>query len=61
VRDGLPDKRIGVRHIGAILGCDLKQVNEPEGRRGETAKRDHPPASIAAFSSPVAAAMGVVS
>jgi len=28
VRDGLADERIGVRHSGAILGCDLEQVNE---------------------------------
>jgi hypothetical protein len=28
VRDGLADERVGVRHSAAILGCDLRQVNE---------------------------------
>jgi hypothetical protein len=28
VRDGLTDERVGLRHSAAILGCNLKQVNE---------------------------------
>jgi hypothetical protein len=28
VGDGLPDERVGVRHIAAILGRALEQVNE---------------------------------
>jgi len=28
VRDGLPDKRVGVRHSATMLGCDIMQVNE---------------------------------
>ena len=28
VGDGLADEGVGVRHGAAILGCDLRQVNE---------------------------------
>ena len=28
VRHGLADERVGVRHSGAMLGCDRRQVNE---------------------------------
>jgi hypothetical protein len=28
VRDGPPEKRVGVRHLAHILGPDRKQVNE---------------------------------
>jgi len=38
VRDGLPDKRVGIRHSAAILGCDLEQVNESEGLFGDFTK-----------------------
>ena len=47
VGDGLADEGVGVRHGAAILGCDLRQVNETVwfarqkstpnwGRSGET-------------------------
>jgi len=28
MRDSLADEGVGVRHSAAILGCDLRQVNE---------------------------------
>ena len=30
VGDGLADEGVGLRHSAAILGCDLRQVNESE-------------------------------